>query len=130
MMPLDIPMGSESTMTMDPRALLVLTLSLRFGRYPLSQAHADTIPGRASVIDGDTLEIAGTRIRLFGVDARRVRRPEPTAAVSNSHGVAISRRVGRLMIKSASQVIPSRFESLPPNLCAPCKMLPRLGAQS
>ena len=28
-----------------------------------------TIAGRASVIDGDTIEIQGTRIRLFGIDA-------------------------------------------------------------
>ncbi len=32
-------------------------------------AHAEPIVGRASVIDGDTLEIRGTRIRLQGVDA-------------------------------------------------------------
>jgi len=30
---------------------------------------ADNIVGRASVIDGDTLEIHGTRIRLHGIDA-------------------------------------------------------------
>jgi endonuclease YncB( thermonuclease family) len=29
----------------------------------------ETIAGRASVIDGDTIEIHGTRIRLFGIDA-------------------------------------------------------------
>ena len=33
-----------------------------------SQAHADTI-GPARVIDGDTIEIAGERIRLHGIDA-------------------------------------------------------------
>jgi len=32
-------------------------------------AHAQDLAGRASVIDGDTLEIHGTRIRLSGVDA-------------------------------------------------------------
>ena len=30
--------------------------------------HAD-VTGRARVIDGDTIEVAGTRIRLFGIDA-------------------------------------------------------------
>ncbi len=30
---------------------------------------AGTILGRAKVIDGDTLEIAGNRVRLFGIDA-------------------------------------------------------------
>jgi endonuclease YncB( thermonuclease family) len=34
-----------------------------------SSTAAEPIAGRASVIDGDTLEIRGTRIRLHGVDA-------------------------------------------------------------
>jgi endonuclease YncB( thermonuclease family) len=32
-------------------------------------AFADDLIGQASVIDGDTLEIHGTHIRLFGIDA-------------------------------------------------------------
>jgi endonuclease YncB( thermonuclease family) len=32
-------------------------------------AFADNLTGRASIIDGDTLEIHGTRIRLWGIDA-------------------------------------------------------------
>lgn len=31
--------------------------------------YAETIAGRVSVIDGDTIEIKGKRIRLFGIDA-------------------------------------------------------------
>lgn len=34
-----------------------------------AQSQGTAIVGRASVIDGDTLEIHGTRIRLFGIDA-------------------------------------------------------------
>ena len=34
-----------------------------------SPALAETITGQASIIDGDTLEIHGTRIRLSGIDA-------------------------------------------------------------
>ncbi|HAO42987.1 MAG: nuclease [Afipia sp.] len=34
-----------------------------------SAAVADGVAGQASVIDGDTLEIHGTRIRLWGIDA-------------------------------------------------------------
>jgi endonuclease YncB( thermonuclease family) len=32
-------------------------------------AHAGDVVGQASIIDGDTLEIHGTRIRLWGIDA-------------------------------------------------------------
>jgi endonuclease YncB( thermonuclease family) len=34
-----------------------------------AKAQLPTIVGRASVIDGDTIEIRGERIRLFGIDA-------------------------------------------------------------
>lgn len=34
-----------------------------------SPAMAESLTGTAKVIDGDTLEVAGTRIRLYGVDA-------------------------------------------------------------
>lgn len=44
-------------------ATVVLVLS------GVSLALAETIVGRGSIIDGDTLEIHGTRIRLWGVDA-------------------------------------------------------------
>jgi endonuclease YncB( thermonuclease family) len=36
---------------------------------PVSAGSADNLVGQASVIDGDTLEIHGTRIRLWGIDA-------------------------------------------------------------
>ena len=44
-------------------AVLLTLISL------LSPALADELVGQASVIDGDTLEIHGTRIRLWGIDA-------------------------------------------------------------
>jgi endonuclease YncB( thermonuclease family) len=44
-----------------PVLLMLLLLS--------SRAFANDFVGQASVIDGDTLEIHGTRIRLWGVDA-------------------------------------------------------------
>jgi endonuclease YncB( thermonuclease family) len=34
-----------------------------------SAGAADNLAGQASVIDGDTLEVYGTRIRLWGIDA-------------------------------------------------------------
>ena len=36
---------------------------------PASAAAADNLAGQASVADGDTLEIYGARIRLWGIDA-------------------------------------------------------------
>lgn len=47
--------------------LLILALAL-FVLVP-APVGAETLTGRASVIDGDTLEIHGTRIRLHGIDA-------------------------------------------------------------
>jgi endonuclease YncB( thermonuclease family) len=35
----------------------------------VSLAFADGLTGQASVVDGDTIEIHGTRIRVFGIDA-------------------------------------------------------------
>jgi hypothetical protein len=46
---------------------LLLGLATAIG--PPSSAAPVIIAGRASVIDGDTLEIRGERIRLFGIDA-------------------------------------------------------------
>jgi endonuclease YncB( thermonuclease family) len=47
------------------RALAIGALAA-FGPVPAS---AEDTTGRASVIDGDTIEIHGTRIRLFAIDA-------------------------------------------------------------
>lgn len=47
--------------------LLIFFLTL-FAVTP-STTSADSLVGRASVVDGDTLEIHGTRIRLYGIDA-------------------------------------------------------------
>ena len=48
--------------------------SMRLPVFVLSLAPgfaAEPITGRASVVDGDTLDIAGTRIRLHGIDGPR-----------------------------------------------------------
>ena len=45
-------------------------------------AHAADLVGQASVVDGDTLEIHGTRIRLWGIDA-----PETTQLCRNDESL-------------------------------------------
>jgi endonuclease YncB( thermonuclease family) len=47
---------------------LVRLVALAILALVSSTAHAETIAGRASVIDGDTIEIHGERIRLLDVD--------------------------------------------------------------
>lgn len=42
---------------------------LLLGVLVAGSAAADTLSGRATVLDGDTIEIAGERIRLHGIDA-------------------------------------------------------------
>src|ERR1700730_10298688 len=47
-------------------ALLVLGMIFLATNLPAS---SDDFTGQASIIDGDTLEIHGTRVRLWGIDA-------------------------------------------------------------
>ncbi len=52
----------------DWKRLAVLTIAVLTGC--LGVAHAtDTISGKVEIVDGDTIEIAGASIRLYGIDA-------------------------------------------------------------
>jgi endonuclease YncB( thermonuclease family) len=62
--------------------MVFLRLPLIALLFAPSFASAETIAGRASVVDGDTLEIHGERIRILDIDAPESRqtctRPGPT----------------------------------------------------
>lgn len=79
--------------------MLRLTLMLCLLLLPLSIS-AETITGVASVTDGDTLEIRGTRIRLHGIDApessQRCTRPSGQEwRCGQQAALALSDRIGR-----------------------------------
>lgn len=61
--------------------------------------HAETLSGRPSVIDGDTLELHGTRIRLHGIDAPESRQTCLRAGKAERCGqqaaLALADRIGR-----------------------------------
>lgn len=56
----------------------VLTISLLISMSALS---AEPIVGRAIIIDGDTIQIAGNRIRLHGIDAPEAKQTCVTAGI-------------------------------------------------
>ncbi|MCW3783916.1 thermonuclease family protein [Defluviimonas salinarum] len=63
-------------------------------------ARAETVSGTASVIDGDTIEIHGARIRLHAIDAiekdQRCRRPDGSAwRCGRDAAFALADRIGR-----------------------------------
>src|SRR5688500_17207217 len=90
-----------------------------------STAHAETIAGRASVIDGDTIEIHGERIRILDIDAPESRQPSSIIALAKSRVVtSVPSRNSSLNSASCMQVPgkagvissrnPARMSSLDP----------------
>jgi len=84
-------------------ALAATIAAVAFTYRPVAFAPAnapDSIMGRASVIDGDTIEIGGRRIRLFGIDAPEIAQTcrderERDYACGRQAADALSVRVGQ-----------------------------------
>jgi endonuclease YncB( thermonuclease family) len=74
---------------------------------PVLVALADDLTGQASIIDGDTLEIHGSRIRLWGVDA-----PESTQLCRGEDSQQY--RCGARAANELDGFIASRVVSCPP----------------
>lgn len=49
--------------------LVGVSIGMVITQQPQAVAGVDTLSGRARVIDGDTLDLGGTRVRFWGVDA-------------------------------------------------------------
>jgi endonuclease YncB( thermonuclease family) len=98
--------GPESGQIRIVAAVTVCAL-LAFGFFqPSSNARAQsvqagTIVGQASVVDGDTVEIRGQRIRLWGIDA-----PEGAQSCSKPDGSKVP--VGRRSAEALVEVIGDR----------------------
>jgi endonuclease YncB( thermonuclease family) len=77
------------------RLPVILTLALA---YPWSAAASDLM-GRATVIDGDTIEINGQRIGLFGIDAPELQQTcvadGETYQCGQQAALALAERVGQ-----------------------------------
>ncbi|MEO1090584.1 MAG: thermonuclease family protein [Pseudomonadota bacterium] len=60
---------------MEPGRWVLIVLTFAIAGLVAAAASAQTVEGRARVIDGDTLEVAGERIRIEGLHAPELTEP-------------------------------------------------------
>lgn len=81
-------MGTLAILTIGAAALMFEDEGISTGPAQASAPGSALLTGRASVIDGDTIEIHGRRIRLYGIDA-------PEAGQSCQDAAGASYRCGQ-----------------------------------
>lgn len=79
----------------------ILIVAGGFAVLTSAPATAETITGSATVIDGDTLEISGRRIRLFGIDAPEFQQVCARSGEQWQCGTASSDRLRQLVATGA-----------------------------
>lgn len=81
----------------------LLAITSAFAISIASLAHADGIMGQASVIDGDTIEIHGKRIRFHGIDAPESRQlceqSEQKYRCGQKASLALADKIGRTIVR-------------------------------
>ena len=63
-----------------------------------SPAHAQAVQGSARAVDGDTLEVSGKRVRLFGIDAPEFDQTCQKGGVSWACGKAATEQLSALVV--------------------------------
>lgn len=78
---------------MKPATLAILALATAAGAGPVLLTNAQAIRGYAAVVDGDTIRINSTAIRLAGVDAEEISEPNGPAARAALAAIVVGRTV-------------------------------------
>jgi endonuclease YncB( thermonuclease family) len=88
------------------RLMLVLVLGLLVQTHALfASDRPSELLGRASVIDGDTIEVQGSRLRLSGIDApesgQRALGPDGEIRIGQAAAFALADKVGAQPVRCA-----------------------------